>query len=521
MTRVASYCRVSTDKNDQANSFETQKRYFRQYIETHPDWELYEIYADEGITGTTTKKRTQFNRMMNDAYEGRFRMIITKEVSRFSRNILDTIRYTRELKAIGIGVIFATDRINTLEPEAEMLLSYLASMAQEESRRTSTRVVWGQTRQMERGVVFGRSLLGYDVRGGIMTVDPEGAEIVRLIFHKYALEQVSAAQIAGFLTRQGYRSPGGNDTWQPATVVKILKNEKYVGDLIQKKTYTPDFLTHAKKANRGQVPLVTIQNHHEPIVSRQIWDLARERLLGNSKQAKHDGSHTGRYVFSGRIRCAECGSSFVGRFKYLKNGTKLRRWSCGTATRFGAAACGVGKLVRDDDAMQMLRTAIRSLPMDADAIVSSVTALTLEAIRSGGTDGSDDPGRLEREIRRIRQKKETVMDSYFSGDITKADLQAMKSRYEAQEEAMRLRLKEAQLRQTKCRNAESLSDAIRAELSGILSGKIESDVFCRAMVKSLTVFKDRHMELRLQFLPQVFRFRDEEALPEGKSFPIE
>ena len=180
MIKVASYCRVSTDKDDQANSFETQKRYFREYIESHPDWELYEIYADEGITGTTTKKRTRFNRMINDAYEGKFQMIITKEVSRFSRNILDTIAYTRELKAIGIGVIFATDRINTLEPEAEMLLSYLASMAQEESRRTSSRVIWGQTRQMERGVVFGQSLLGYDVKDGVLRSEEHTSELQSL-----------------------------------------------------------------------------------------------------------------------------------------------------------------------------------------------------------------------------------------------------------------------------------------------------------------------------------------------------
>ena len=196
MIKVAAYCRVSTDKTDQANSFEGQKQYFRRYIEEHPGWELHEIYADEGISGTSTKRRGQFNRMINDAYEGKFRMIITKEVSRFSRNILDTIRYTRELKDIGIGVIFANDRINTLDPEAEMLLSFLASLAQEESRRTSSRVVWGQTRQMEKGVVFGRSLLGYNVKKGILTIDPAGAEIVELIFQKYALEQLSTSEIA-------------------------------------------------------------------------------------------------------------------------------------------------------------------------------------------------------------------------------------------------------------------------------------------------------------------------------------
>ena len=203
MIQVASYCRVSTDKDDQANSFESQQRYFREYIQRHPDWTLYKVYADEGITGTSTKKRTQFNRMINDACEGKFALIVTKEVSRFSRNILDTISYTRELRAMGVAVEFVMDGINTMNPEAELHLSIMASLAQEESRKTSSRVVWGQTRQMERGIVFGQSMLGYDVKDGKISVNPEGAELVKLIFHKYAIEQVGTTEIARFLTKKG------------------------------------------------------------------------------------------------------------------------------------------------------------------------------------------------------------------------------------------------------------------------------------------------------------------------------
>ena len=170
MIKVASYCRVSTDKDDQANSFEAQQRYFKEYIERQPDWELYDVYADEGITGTSTKKRAAFHRMIHDAHMGRFRLILTKEVSRFSRNILDTIAYTRELRQLGVGVLFMNDGINTLDPDAELRLSIMGSIAQEESRKTSTRVKWGQTRQMERGVVFGTSLLGYDVKDGKISI---------------------------------------------------------------------------------------------------------------------------------------------------------------------------------------------------------------------------------------------------------------------------------------------------------------------------------------------------------------
>ena len=506
MIKVAGYCRVSTDKEDQANSFDTQKTYFRAYIQRNPDWELYEIYADEGITGTSTKKRKAFNRMMNDAYEGKFQMIVTKEVSRFSRNILDTIAYTRELRAMGIGIIFATDRINTLKPESEMILSYIAAQSQEESRRTSQRVVWGQTRQMEKGVVFGRSLLGYDVMGGKISVNPEGAEIVRLIFHKYAVEQVGTSEIARLLTREGYCTYRGRTKWKPNTVIKILNNEKYVGDLVQKKTYTPDFLSHEKKSNKGAVPLITIPNHHEPIISREVWNLAQERLRKNNKHSAGQSGHSNRYVFSGKVKCGQCGSSFVGRFQYRKDGTRIRRWCCGTAVNEGTAGCDIGRLVRDDDAMQMLKAAIRSLPMDADSIIRNVTELALEATLTGQTEAWDDPHRLRQALDQVQQKKEAVMDSYFSQEISKEDMRAMRDHYEQQLLGIQKRLEAALMLKENRQNSEALRSKIKSEVTAILRGDTESEVFCKTLLQSLTVFKDRHMELQLNWLPHVFHF---------------
>lgn len=506
MIKVASYCRVSTDKNDQANSFETQKAYFREYIQRNPHWELYDIYADEGITGTSTKKRKEFNRMMNDAYDGKFQMIVTKEVSRFSRNILDTISYTRELRAMGIGVIFATDQINTLEPESEMILSYIAAQSQEESRRTSARVVWGQTRQMEKGVVFGQSLLGYDVKDGRIMVNPKGAEIVRLIFHKYAIEQVGTSEIARYLTSAGYRTYRGSSKWKSNTVIKILNNEKYIGDLVQKKTYTPDFLSHEKKRNKGAVPLITIPNHHEPIISREVWGLAQERLRRNNKHTAGESGHSNRYVFSGKIKCGQCGSSFVGRFKYRKDGTKIRRWSCGTAASEGIAGCDVGKLIRDDDALQMLKTAVRSLSVDFEAVICNVTELALDAVLVDQTTARDDPDRLQQELTRILQKKEAVMDAYFSREISKEEMVSFTEKYKKQQNNLQKRLEEAKNRKNSGQDSSALERKIHSEVTAILTGETESEAFYKIILESLTVFKDRHMELRLNWLPQVFYF---------------
>jgi len=480
--------------------------YFREYIKHQSQWELCEIYADEGITGTSTKRRVQFNQMIQDARDGKFQLIITKEVSRFSRNILDTIGYTRQLRKLGVGVLFLIDGIDTREPDAELRLSIMATLAQEESRKTSARVVWGQTRQMERGVVFGQSLLGYDVIDGRLFINPKGAEIVRLIFHKYAVEQVGTSEIARFLAEKGYLTHRGGTVWKTSTLIRILKNEKYVGDLVQKKTYTPDFLSHEKKANKGAVPLITISNHHEPIISREVWDLTQARLQRNNKHAAGDNAHSNRYIFSGKIKCGQCGSSFVGRFKYLNDGTKIRRWCCATATSKGAAGCDVGKLIRDDDALQMLKTAILSLPVDRDALIHKVTGLAMEVVLKGHTGADDDPDRLCQELDRTQQKKEAVMDAYFSREISKEDMVSFTEKYEQQTALLQQRLDKAINQQESKRDYAALCSEIQKAVTSILNGEIESEVFYKTLLQSITVFKDRHIELRLNWLPHVFHF---------------
>ena len=498
---VAGYCRVSTDSADQANSFASQQRYFREQIRNHPEWKLYEIYADEGITGTSTRKRKEFNRMIRDAREGKFRLILTKEVSRFSRNILDTISYTRQLRELGVGVLFFTDRINTLDPEAEMLLSFLASLAQEESRRTSVRVVWGQTRQMERGVVFGPSLLGYDVKNGILQINAEGAETVRLIFRKYALEQKSTTEIARYLTEHSYRTSRGNHIWHPSSVIKILRNEKYAGDLVQRKTCTPDYLTHAKQRNTGQLPLVRLENHHEPIISRELWELTRQRLEQSNKHSNIQQGCSNQYTFSGMIRCGECGSNFQGRFRYRKDGTRIRRWSCSQAARQGT--CRVGKLLRDDDAMQMMKTALRSLLLDRGQLISWLTEVLMEIVAEESPEKNMQ--HLQAQIARNRAKKEALLDSYFSREITKEEMQIMKTRYEESITALERQLTDARKSAVET-SAANLETTVKATMSALLEGSAESKILYRTILESVTVFKDRYMELRLKELPHVFVF---------------
>jgi len=217
-----------------------------------PGWELYEVFADKGISGTNTKKRKDFNRMIACAKNGDFDLIITKEISRFARNTLDSIQHTRDLKKHGVGVIFLNDNINTLDPDAELRLTIMSSIAQEESRKTSERVKWGQKRRMEQGVVFGRDMLGYDVRNGQMFINPEGAKLVKMIFEKFVHENKGSHTIARELREAGYKTITGNSNWTNTVIYKMLRNEKYCGDLVQKKTITPDYLSHEKNTIKAQ-----------------------------------------------------------------------------------------------------------------------------------------------------------------------------------------------------------------------------------------------------------------------------
>ena len=515
MIPVASYCRVSTDKDDQANSFAAQQRYFKEYIDRQPDWELYEVYADEGITGTSTKKRTNFNRMIHDAHMGKFKLIITKEVSRFSRNILDTISFTRELKSLGVGVLFMNDGISTLEPDAELRLSIMGSIAQEESRKTSTRVKWGQTRQMERGVVFGTSMLGYDVKDGKLSVNQEGAEIARLIFHKYAVEKKGTTVIARELREAGYQTYHGSTNWSNSHIVKILKNEKYVGDLTQKKTFTPDYLTHAKKYNHGEEEMITITNHHEPIISREIWNMTQAELQKRNRHGALGAGHSNRYVFSGKIKCGECGYSFVSRYKKRKDGTKYRKWGCLAATDHNTGrvdaegnpvGCNIGRMLRDEVAMDILRQGIQSLQMDTDWIIRNVSALALEAIREGETESADSEDQLQYQMDQLTKKKEAVLDAFFSQTVTKEEMRLMNERYDQELAALDQRMQAVREKQKLCYDASSLADDVRQKVKAIVCGETDSEIFYKNLLDHMTVYRGGRVELHLNLLPQKWVF---------------
>ena len=273
------------------------------------------------------------------------------------------------------------------------------SAAQEKSRRASILVKQGQTRQMEKGVVFGTSLLGYDVKEGSMTVNPEGAELVRLIFRKYGMEKKSTSTIAQELQTAGYLTDTGSPKWYSSHIVSILKNEKYVGDLVQKKTFTPDYLTHKKQRNQGEEALVMIRQHHDPIVSRELWDLVQAEMEKRDLHGASCSGHSNRFLFSGKIQCGACGASFVSRQRKRKDGSSYRRWGCFNAATHGtrhmdqqgrSVGCDIGMMLRDDDATDLLKQCLTSLKFDREQIMRNVVQAAAEAVILDEYRGSAD-----------------------------------------------------------------------------------------------------------------------------------
>lgn len=508
--KVAAYCRVSTDKSDQANSFESQQRYFREYIDRQPDWELYDVYADEGITGTSTKKRAAFNRMINDARLRRFDLIITKEISRFARNTLDSIQYTRELKKIGVGVYFVSDNMNTLDEKSEFLLTLKASMAQEESRTTSSRVKWGQTRRMEQGVVFGRSMLGYDVKDGKMTVNPEGAEIVRLIFHKYVHERKGTTVIARELREAGYKTLTGRTDWRNTVILKILRNEKYCGDLKQKKTITPDYLSHQKKYNHGEEEFVFLKDHHEPIIDRALWEEAQREIARRDIDGKYGTGHGNRYPLSGKIKCSACGQSFVSRERKRKDGSRYKAWRCGMTTNEGkrrtdlagnAVGCDTGYQLRDEVGMEMVRQSVGMLKIDTEAVVSSITSIVTEAIQASQDSSKVNAEKLKKELTQIEEKKKSVLDAFFARSISKDDMKLMNAEYDRRISELTDKIGLAEKRESLSYDTQTLSKDIRAKVTSIVNGETATDHFYSNLLDHITAYPDRRMEVHLKLLP--------------------
>ena len=328
--KVAAYARVSTEQDEQESSYEAQVDYYTRYIKTHDDWELAGIFADRGITGTSTKNRDEFNKMIDAAMSGQIDLILTKSISRFARNTVDTLQTVRKLKEVGVEVIFEKENIHSLDPKCEMILTIMSSLAQEESRSISENVRWGKKRSMESGNVYMPyyHFLGYRKgEDGRPEIVEEEAAIVREIYNSF-LAGKSISQIAEDLTARGITTPGGKTKWRISTVRSILSNEKYKGEAILQKTFSKDYLSKKVCKNNGELPQYNVTNSHEPIIQPDLFDrVQRELKRRRSARPKKAGMDS---PLANRLVCADCGG-FYGHKVWRsggRSGIRYDVWYC-------------------------------------------------------------------------------------------------------------------------------------------------------------------------------------------------
>lgn len=418
--RVAAYARVSTDHEEQESSFEAQVRYYTQLITSNPEWIFVEVYADEGVTGTSTKKRKDFNRMVDDALAGRIDLILTKSVSRFARNTVDSLTTVRKLKEKGIEVFFEKENIYTLDSKGELLITIMSSLAQEESRNISENTAWGRRKQFAEGKhsLAYKTFLGFD-KGpdGGLVVNPEQAETVRRIYSEF-LSGLTPYLIAKGLTADGIKTPGGKDVWRSTTIRSILTNEKYYGAAILQKTLKPDVLSAPKK-NTGELPSYYIAEDHEPIVSEEMFRMAAEEL---QRRSEAEGKAHGGSVFSGRIVCEECGGYYGRKVWHPGSDYAAFRWHCNN--RFAKKTGCKTPTIKEEDLEAAFVRMFNGL-YDRRTEIAQTWEICLDAI----TDTSEYEAALEKAEAACDELQTLMRDTLIeSGRV--ADASAAKSRYE-------------------------------------------------------------------------------------------
>ena len=351
--KVAAYCRVSTDSDEQATSYEMQVEHYTEYITKNPEWELVDIYADDGISGTNTKKREEFNRMIEDCMAGKIDMIITKSISRFARNTLDCLQYIRKLKDKNISVFFEKENINTMDTKVELLITIMASLAQQESQSLSQNVKMGIQFRYQAGKVQvnHNRFLGYTKdEDGNLIIEPEEAETIKRINREY-LEGASLKDICDSLMADGILTGARKKNWIPSTVHKILTNEKYIGDALLQKTVTTDFLEKKRQINNGLAQYY-VEGSHEPIIPKHIFmrvqeELVRRANLRSGKDGRKKRVYSSKYALSSICTCEKCRDVYR-RIAWNNRGKKSTVWRCCTRVEHGPGVCDAPTIPEED-----------------------------------------------------------------------------------------------------------------------------------------------------------------------------
>ena len=502
--RVTFYARVSTDKDEQLNSLENQVQYYTQFIQEKRNWTYVQGYVDEGISGTSTKKRDSFLRMIADAKAGRFDFIITKEISRFSRSTLDSIQYTQELLEHDVGVLFQNDNINTLDSDSEFRLVVMAGVAQDEVRKLSERLKFGFRQAIKNGHVLGNDKLwGYDKKDCVLSINEEEAQVVRRIFDLYANRQMGIRRISQTLLDEGFTSRKGG-AFNVLTIRHILCNPKYKGWYCANKSQTVDYRSK-RKIFLDESEWVMYPDPSIPaIVSEELWDRANALYKRRSEQMMSHQSAAefhNRYPYSGKIICEEHGTTFHRQLQKSKAGEK-EVWQCRIYRDKGRKACSAPQ-VRTAELDQIMAEIFDQLAQNKQAIIDAVVTV-LQAVPDEH-DYAQDLRRIEEDLSAIHAKKDRLLEMSIEGIITRLEFKQRNDGFNQQVKALEERLSTIQSEAAKGKQTtaqlEQIRTAMEQELTfqnGINSALVTT-VLDHIVVKKGSTREKLHLDIHLKF----------------------
>ena len=466
--RVTYYARVSTDKDEQLHSLSAQVQYYSQYIQSCPNWSFLEGYIDEGISGTSVNKRENFLRMIDDAKAGKFDFVVTKEISRFSRNTLDSIQFTQELLRCGVGVLFQSDNINTLLPDSELRLTIMASIAQDEVRKISERVKFGFKRAIEKGTVLGNNRIwGYQKQNGRLVIDEEEAQVVRLIFELYANQRMGIRAISGYLAELGYENSRGN-AFSFSTIRGILSNPKYKGFYCGRKSSKIDYkLNTIKTFGPEQWVMYKDEEAVPPIVSEELWEKANAILAKRSaKQSAPDkSSYQNKYPYSGKILCGIHREPYYRSVYRYPSGDK-EVWQCREYAKKGRGGC-ISPMIYTSELDDMMRRALEERAIPKEEIVREL--LGIYASMGEGEKAAASAANCRSKLEDVMRRKDRLLDLNMDGRISDEEFSLRNRRFNEELEVLRRQLDELEQEKEKTKqllqSVETLRPVILRELS--------------------------------------------------------
>ncbi len=484
--RVAAYCRVSTEQEEQQNSYQVQISYYTDLINKKKEWTLAGIFADEGISGTQTKKRTEFNRMIRMCKNKKIDLVITKSISRFARNTVDCLEYVRQLKDLGIGVIFEKENINTLTMTSEFMIALYGSFAQAESESISKNVSWGKEKAYREGKVQFqyKHLLGYKKGAdGKPEIIPEEAETVKLIYAMF-LDGHSMKNIALILQAKGIPTKTGTE-WRTNTIKRILQNEKYVGDALLQKTFTSDYITHKVVKNNGERPMYLVTDHHDPIVDRDTYNRVQQELARrNSKRKISDktvteqGKYSGKYALTELLICGHCGTPYR-RTTWAARGKKQIVWRCISRLEHGKKYCPDSPTIKEEQLHKAIIRAINNYYSCRNDIVRILKANIGSVLEC---QGQEEIISTENRLKEIDKARNDLVGLIASGGCDEDKLDSEFAKLYAEEQGLSERL-------TMLKSQNKTSAETQAKLDKIMelidNEKFELETFDNVLIRKL------------------------------------